>query len=672
MINRLAPPIPATQPVAKDAAVDNAVISWHMVDGTPTALSRFKDAAWLGAPVGALEFELPRSRQIDFRLYPPEHQDRARLALYCSLRHPTRINKPPNFGTLLKRAQALRRYFEYLTLNGGSLERTTVRDTQTFLEGLARRVDHIETLVGQIACLREINVFASRGYLDFQVPMLATSKGASAIARRIWRDVHGKDFASDGYIPFQDDEITLVVRNALFYVSILGPALVDVAKQCYDIADGFPNRRVDRSEEGLCFRAQRKVCEKYEWPASDADIPNWPPRNLKTVMTHVRMCSAACAIVFCFATGARRSEVLSLDDNALEVLKGSDEFVVHLVYRKGEDDLNGREIALPVPREVAAALKMQSAIKAVIIRNVDNVVNPPQRTKRLFVTIGGQYLEDNPVDVESTNATSKAAGAAFVTHLDLSEPSSSEEDLPSFSWIGGPLGAQGLNGMLRDFKAYLGLDIEGRIGVHRLRKTVGRLVTLSMEGAPLILQHIFGQENANTTLGYMFRSPFIHDELVENYPELVTSNLRTLYAGRHDLFGGGASLLQETTGLRSQAFAALTEPEVGMSEDQFVELGLQMVKAGHMVLSFLGPGTYCLKPLTAYGPCNSSKKELFPNVGRCTPSCQHHIQLGSQRSTIVASIQWFNKRLVSTEVSEPLRRFYTAYRDDLQLALGAK
>ncbi len=230
--------------------------------------------------------------------------------------------------------------------------------------------------------------------------------------------------------------------------------------------------------------------------------------------------------------------------------------------------------------------------------------------------------------------------------------------------------AMAVNGMLRDFKTFLDLDIDGPIAPHRFRETTGRLVTLSMEGAPLILQQILGHESWRTTLGYMFRSPFVQDELAEHYPELIIQNLKTLYAGRNDLVGGGAMQLNEAlkqiAGIRA---SALTEFEIGMAEDEFVELGLQMVRDGYMVLSILGPGIYCLKPWSAPGLCSRPGDELMPNAGRCRPNCRHHLQLGSEAPKLVKTVTWLDRKLADEDLSGPLKRYYGGCRADLAEAL---
>ena len=52
------------------------------------------------------------------------------------------------------------------------------------------------------------------------------------MAGKIWREVHGEDFRSDGYEPFEDEDAALIVRAALFYIRTLAPPILDAFAAC--------------------------------------------------------------------------------------------------------------------------------------------------------------------------------------------------------------------------------------------------------------------------------------------------------------------------------------------------------------------------------------------------------------------------------------------------------
>lgn len=166
----------------------------------------------------------------------------------------------------------------------------------------------------------------------------------------------------------------------------------------------------------------------------------------------------------------------------------------------------------------------------------------------------------------------------------------------------------------------------------------------------------------------MFASPMINEEIVESYPELMANNLRTLYQEGDRLFGGGASAIKNLCRAAANS-SMLTEPELSMSEDEFVQLGLEMMQSGQMILSLLGPGMYCLKPLLARGPCNNDPSILLPNVGRCTPTCSHHLLLGSQRPKMVRAVVWLKNQLDDANTSAPMRAYYSAYLREFSYVL---
>jgi len=296
--------------------------------------------------------------------------------------------------------------------------------------------------------------------------------------------------------------------------------------------------------------------------------------------------------------------------------------MLQLLYFKGRDELNGKKIKLPVDQRVVNAVTVQTQIKAQIQR----------------------YMFADSGD---------SGGADYTDHFFVQVGRHRESSPRPHTLEDGRLTINGLSGQLRAFRDRVVPSVDGQISFTRFRKSVAKLVTLSMEGAPLILQVVFGHAHYRTTLGYMFASPMITEEIAQSYPEFMAKNLRTLYRESSTLMGGGAQAIRSA--MRTQeGTGMLTEPEIGMSEDEFVHLGLEMMQNGQMILSLLGPGMYCLKPLLARGPCNNDPTVLLPNIGRCTPTCTHHLLLGSQRAKIVRQIHWLQRRVSDPLTSAPM------------------
>lgn len=627
-MTQMNPLLMGLQPRSDSEKRDAAIVSWHLHGNVPTVISRFSDMVWEGAPVGAMAAMPTKARQIDFKKMPTPLVPLCKDILYAFLRHPINIASTPSFASLIKRGQAVAAFASMIQEKGLSQETLTTSETRAFLLDRARKAKHIETLVSIVATLRGAAVHHGQGLIAYSVQYpFPIHKGAQAVAKALWHEAHGRDFDGRGEIPYSDEDLTLIVRNAHFYVEELGPHVRNAIDECLTIADRFPNLRESKSADGHCYRAQKKYIKDYSWPHSEAGLFDWPPTTFKSLMGHARLCSAASTITVSFATGSRRSEINSISDGCIRNKYG--EAFLTLTHYKGRDESDGEIVALPVDDKVICAIELQSSLKKQIRR----------------------YIH---ADLEGTHAfTDKLfVQSKYQAYGDTEEA--------SYTIEGAALSANAHNHVLAKFSACILPDLGENISFTRLRKSVARLITLSMEGATVILQSIFGHATYRTTLGYMFASPMIQDELLTAYPELTVKNLKTLFAERDSLMGGGAPALRA---------AIKTESDIDMTENEFVELGLDMMSMGQMLLSVLGQGMYCLKPLVARGPCNSDSGLPLPNLGNCSGSCSHHLLLGSERPKLIRQAQWLKAKIQDPLLSEPMKNFYKKNLDEIQYVI---
>lgn len=638
----------------------NAVISWHRVDEDLIVLSRFHEDVWIGAKVGSLYAVSEHARRIDFCSIPESFRILAKLSLYAALRYPHRINKPPTFATLIKKWQAVERYIRYLVRRGiSSFEATTAGDNVVFLKEVTKAANHVETVVGQIATLREINVNYAQKRLGFFIPLPEYASGAGVVARDLWRQVYKVDFDDQGgYRPFDDNDAEIIVKSALFYLDTLSSSILSGFGGCGDIAINFPDRRFNRSQEGLCSRAQKKLLASISFPSPDSGYHSWPPKNFRQIRTHLRMLSASCAIVILFGLGCRRTELMGLKTDCLVHLDG--EWNIRIIYRKGEDDLElGRPVLLPASGEVVRAVEIQRSIALLLAQNIHGFDDHQIDHEFIFALIRDRFFYDADRSKELSDSGDYRATLANLG--DGSEDAIGRE--------GGPMTLGALNGVLRDFKTYVTPEVDGSIASHRFRKTVGRLVTLCMEGAPLILQLIFGHDHYRVTLKYMFASPFIQDEIVEQYPEMVSRNLSEIYRSSNDLGGlGGHLMMTAIKTYRAGRSPVQTAPESELSEEEFVAIGLEMVEAGHMMLSVIAQGMYCFKPIDLSGHCAKGAGDTLPNPGSCTAKCPHNVQLKGRRLKTERTIKWLVQKMDSPLISSSLKKFYSTQLEDFRRA----
>lgn len=625
-----------SQPEAHENTRLSAVISWHYRNGVPTVISRYSHMVWEGAPVGVMAAMPTRARQVDFSVLPEWFIATAKDVLYAAMRHPVAVSTTLSFATLRKRFQALVSLSRHLVSRGLTLDGLSRDEMERFIEKRTAEAKHIETVVSLLSAIRGASLHFRSGLIpvDLLYPY-SLERGAPAAARAVWLHVHKADFLGGGDVPFDDEDLTLIIRNSRFYTDELGGHICESLEKCLAIAEESPERISLKAQDTACYRQQVSYLSKYSWPHSNAGIYQWPPKNMRELLGHARMCTASAAITISFSIGGRASEINSIKDDCIQ--GGDGARTITLTHYKGEDQLNGRLVSLPVDEFVVDAINNQKRIKSCMRRYVSTKeASSSSFTDHLFVQFRGTPLLDKDD-----------------THL-------LEEEL--FGLEDGRISSNALARVLTTFKDRVVPDIDGTLSFTRFRKSLARLMTLSMEGSTVVLQRIFGHASYRTTLGYMFSSPMIQEELVTAYPEMMARNLRVLYEGRDSSFGGGAA------GIRS---AIQTGGEKGMEEDEFVQLGLDMMEMGQMVLSLLGRGMYCLKPAVTRGLCSSGPRVTAPDLGRCNPLCSHHILLGSERPRMIRQLEWISGRLAESNMSPPMRKFYERYHAEFTTLLSS-
>jgi len=619
----------------------NAAITWLMVKGKQIVISRYKDDSWIWPASGSLSSYAEGNRRIDFEKVSKGWRPFVKRALFACLKHPRPGQRGLSFHSLRHRFYHLRR----LTRLADDLGRLRLADLtksqiESFLRNLTKDADHIETVVGNLITMSETHRMLRDGFVDdglsFNVAGIRSSK---KIAEILWKEVHGKnfDYETEGYQPHSDVDTEEMLGTAFFYVRKLAKPLIRAHREITEIwrhhgygpgsYGGDKVRRVPPIVRELLtslFPDENSHCEY-----------RWPPRESKDVRSHLRILQGLCITLVAFFTLARRSEVLTLKANTCLTQNDEGEFVLHGRIFKGEDDLDGRPASWPVPPIVAEALTVLHDIR-------------------------------NALEFRLLSQTGRGLGHGYLlcsfatrsTDGDASSDSLAEDSLP--------MTPGSVGGLTRDLKRFVFPEIVGSCALHRLRKTAVRLVALTVEGSSLVLKNILHHDNSRTTIHYMFASPLMLQELASVWPEISASNLRELYGRRHELTGpGAANLLDATVRTASAVAAAQTEIDIDVTEDEFVSLGVDMMEKGHMLLTRLGVGIWCLKPALERGACNEGTNDFIPNGGRCSVRCRFHIQ-DSRRTVInIRDLDSINTALTSSALSGPVRAMYERYRQEL-------
>lgn len=156
----------------------------------------------------------------------------------------------------------------------------------------------------------------------------------------------------------------------------------------------------------------------------------------------------------------------------------------------------------------------------------------------------------------------------------------------------------------------------------------------------------------------------MQQELTAVWPEISTSNLRELYSRRSELVGPGVGNLMAVTHSNSTA-GAQAEVDLGVTEDEFVSLGVDMMEKGHMLLSRLGVGVWCLKPALERGRCSEGSQDIIPNGARCSVQCRFHIQDDRRTAANLRDLANLDAALAAPDIARPIRALYERYRGEL-------
>ena len=156
----------------------------------------------------------------------------------------------------------------------------------------------------------------------------------------------------------------------------------------------------------------------------------------------------------------------------------------------------------------------------------------------------------------------------------------------------------------------------------------------------------------------------MQQELTILWPEISASNLRELYSRRNELVGAGVANLTAVPRQRTSA-SSQVESDLDVAEEEFVSLGTEMMEKGHMLLTRLGVGIWCLKPALERGDCSEGSQDIIPNGGRCSVQCRLHIQ--DKRRTIanLRNLADIEAKLEAPDLSLPIRALYQRHKAEL-------
>jgi hypothetical protein len=175
------------------------------------------------------------------------------------------------------------------------------------------------------------------------------------------------------------------------------------------------------------------------------------------------------------------------------------------------------------------------------------------------------------------------------------------------------------------------LGLRGLLGAdanphtHRFRKTLARILALSLTNAQTVLMDCFGHDDPDVTLGYMLSDRTIVADALRVQREMVILMARDAVLNVENLGGPLATTLKQSvyTFVRLKGHPKLTPQDAYELADQLTLGGREWV--------FVMEGVICTLPQFDSGPCSLGRGSRR-SPANCQPHCSHQLILGHYKN----------------------------------------
>ena len=418
------------------------------------------------------------------------------------------------------------------------------------------------------------------------------------------------------YQPLTDEFTGQCGQRELWMIKTLGPALLNAAEAAIEaeIPPPAPNTRTPgcrtpRQQKEVARVLQNQIISNWKWvdfsgePINNLRFPlnlrrristgmgsmnglpthedfSWPPRGLTDLLPLLGLLQSSHLWIVLLASGPRASTVASYTEKCLLPASGGG-FRLTGSLLKTSDEFGGRKRDWPAPPIVVQAIRQQMRLARIFKRRA-NWTHPESLGDHLWV-----------------------------------QTRNNAEDL------GGPVSDfSGLLDILVDrfgLRHLLG-DENPRLHVHRFRKTLARIVALSLTNAQMILMDCFGHDDPEMTLHrYILSDPAILADVQQVQRELVV--LMAKDAIEHaETLGGAMGIRVRAARSEFQRLHRKSE----LDPKDILELA-EMLTLGGRDWVIVMPGVICTLPIGFTGPC--AARQGGRNPANCQSGCSHQLLL---------------------------------------------
>lgn len=420
-------------------------------------------------------------------------------------------------------------------------------------------------------------------------------------------EIYSPTESYESYQPFSDAFVAEAGWNAIHMIQLVGPALLDALDEAARAWEARVSNDVDPDRS---YSAEQRaktldpIVENWRWLSSDGDdlrsIPmqatfratgvgnyDWPPRTHHQAWSMLPVLQGAHLWCIALVTAGRHLEIQSLKEGGVQREDTHTPTAVLTTWKL--DGPAGRPHEAPLPNLAVLALRQQERL-ARLVKNDSGV--------------GGDHL--------------------WVSTL---------------QYRGQPLLC--FRRTLDSFIAAFSLEslLEGRTAhMHRFRKTLVRIVALSLVHAPKILMDILcHRDEQMTVLRYILSDLGTLSDVQETVRELVILKGVEAIEKRDQLQGTAAAAIQS----RVASYAKRLGHEA-MEPKNLTEFASAMTEGGTN-WAVIAPGIICTG-FTRGGMCNKSQGGVA-NPHYCNPACENQLVMpayegdGKLAPTVILSLE---------------------------------
>jgi hypothetical protein len=441
--------------------------------------------------------------------------------------------------------------------------------------------------------------FHLRGLIPDAPLLAARVEGVSAE-----RDRHGEENServtesSSKWQPFPDVFTSECGWRSIKIITELGPTLLDALESAMNIpvSKSLPLQPLHpRTQQIKNAQVRDKVIREWYWTAPDGTplnelgyelelkatrcrgfvrhqklpVMEWPPKTFSDAWSMLGILQGAHLFPICLASGPRASEVSSLNVNCLQ----EKEDLSRLLGKtfKFADEFGGRIRDFPAPAIVVAAIKQQIRLSE-------------------LVKARGE-VHGNHLWVHLRNFGRSHMGTKHISLTKFMDVYCTKLKLKKFLSVEAP-----------------------NVHLHRFRKTLARVVALSLVNSPTILMDCFGHEDPQMTIrSYILSDRQIARDVLVVQRELVILMAVDIIADVAELGGAVGEQLRNRKAEYLQ-FLGKSEFE---PQDAY-EFARRETFDGRTWM-LVAPGIYCTLPTGEGGPC--SKSQSGANPAYCQSGC---------------------------------------------------